>query len=205
MHAPTLLVALMLGSCAGSQSVPASSSCQADRICLRTRGTAPLEAGRLVVVWERFGERAPPEVSFDIPFRGDEQTIAIPHAKIARPRTPSQIPPCNTERTECRRLVGVAVGYVLVLRDANGNGRIDADEVGKRSLLGAARVVVGFAEEAIEPNDTALSGMPIGFASYEPVRVRMFDKWKLAAPATVFELVVCTRGIECDPPVPNLT
>jgi len=194
---------IALVSCAGAQSPSTSGSgaCTADTICLRTSKATPLERARLVVVWESLDERSEPQVAFDVPFRGDERAIAIPHAKIAKPRSPSIVMPCDPERgARCRRGVAIAVGYVLVLRDADGNGRIDAGEIGKRGVLGAARVIVGFAEDAIEPDDFALAGMSIGIASYEPVRVRMFDKWKLAPPRTVFELVV-----GADPPIPNVT
>jgi len=215
MRGAAAVVATVLSSCGGSQSTSTSTStstsgaCTADAVCLRTVGNAtPLKQARLVVVWESIDERSRPEVAFDVSFRGDERALAIPHAKIARPGALTKVMPCDPEGGErCRRGVGFAVGFVLVLRDSNANGRIDPEEVGKKSVIGAARVIVGFAEDAIDASpDLAPAGMTIGLASYEPVRVRMFDKWKLVPPRTVFELVVCApTEADCDPPIPNVT
>ena len=202
----------LLGACAtGNAASPTATSCSSDMLCLRTVGTqpGPLMPGRLVVVWDPLSKReGPPEVAFDVPFSGAERALAIPFAKIAPPRTRMPTMPCEPSRgPACQRFVGIAVGYVLVLGDRNGNGRIDPDEIGKNALFGAARVIVGFAEEPIAPSpDLAPAGMAAGLAAYAPVRLGSFDKWQLVAPGTVFDLVVCAQGEpNCHPPVPNLT
>ncbi len=208
----SLVLTIFLAACGAPDAAsPAATSCGTDTLCLRTIGTrpAPLMSGRLVVVWDPVNKSAGPlEVAFDVPFSGTERALAIPFAQIAPPHTRMPTMPCDpTSGQACQRLVGIAVGYVLVLADLNGNGHIDPDEVGKGALLGAGRMIVGFAEEPIAPSpDLAPAGMARGIAAYAPIRLGSFDKWQLVPPATVFDLVVCTQGESpCHPPVPNLT
>jgi hypothetical protein len=203
---------ILLAACAAPNAdSPAATSCSADTLCLRTIGTlsAPLMPGRLVVVWDPINKsQGPPEVAFDVSFSGNEHALAIPFAQIAPPRMRMPTMPCDPSTSQaCQRFVGIAVGYVLVLADRNGNGHIDADEIGKDALVGAARMIVGFADEPIAPSpDLAPTGMARGIAAYAPIRLGSFDKWQLVPPATVFDLVVCTQGeSHCHPPVPNLT
>jgi hypothetical protein len=207
-----LSLTILLGACGSPDAdSPAAASCGSDTLCLRAIGTqrAPLMPGRLVVVWDPVNKsQGPLEIAFDVPFSGTERALAIPFARIAPPRTRTPTMPCDPGRGQaCQRFVGIAVGYVLVLADQNGNGRIDPDEIGKGSLLGAARMIVGFAEEPIAPSpDLAPAGMSRGIAAYAPIRLGSFDKWQLVPPGTLFDLVVCTRGeSHCHPPVPNLT
>jgi hypothetical protein len=155
---------------AGDASVPITAgdagpvigNCPAGTICLDVSSVRPNGKplpGRLAVLWvqlNRQGADPLPEVAYDVPFLGTETTVQIPTASITPPSDRNML--CTRECDDetycpCTADPRVGVGYVLVVNDANMNGKADFGATSDVSepVLGVGVAGIAYSAKAFKP------------------------------------------------------
>lgn len=210
------LVATLAGCKAQHRAPPGGPApAQGGALILRVVPTqpAPPLPGRLVLIWAPIGDddaSFQPELGYSAPFPGNQTSVVIPYAAIARPHRFELFPRCfDGRRPECQGPAGVATAYVLVVPERGGP--IDARAALRSDVSAVGRVVLGFGTDPIPAGgplrDVFPAGIAGGMAPYGLGRPpgRSFDQLWLAAPGTPFDLVTCTLANPgCDLPFPNL-
>lgn len=196
------------------------ATCEAGAFCLEVRGTAP-PMTRLGIVWSPLAAMTPPQVAWEMALAGG------PHVKVQV----AQIGPPSPDRTSCPRDCadparcpcttpsGIGVGYAIAAVDTNGSGKIDLDaNLSGDALVGAGKVVLGWAAEAIDPANCrdpgaicayALKyfpkGMQKGVAAYPVTHPEGGGRDLVGAPAPLLEYPVdFCAGSPCTPDFPAI-
>jgi hypothetical protein len=109
-------------------------SCDSANLCLDVAsirpGTTP-HAGRLVLAWLPSSTGGVLQVAYDVAFAGTETQVAIPLASITAPN--DQAVTCTRNCADpatcpCTGTFKMAFGMILVVQDANGDGKAGTDE-----------------------------------------------------------------------------
>jgi hypothetical protein len=192
--------------------------CPTGSICLDVIANmgGPIEPARVAVVWYQLDDDGPdptPLVAYDVAFLGNESRVDIPIADIGLPDEPNLLcaRACDDEATcPCLSEPKVGIGAVLVAKDINQDGALDAAEA--LEFHGIGFMAVGYSETEFLPAPLPFDAIfPEGIdAGVRPYRIidtaDSFDDLGRTVGGEVFELDVCNAPSEaCDPNGPNLT
>lgn len=224
MRASVGLFLLLAGGCSEPLSqVPDDGGaprvvCEAGSFCVEVRGTPP-PMTRIGIAWSPLSAMVPPQIAWEMPLNNTTHVkVAIGQVAAPMPESTSCPRDCpDPAKCACKTMSGIGVGYAIAAVDTNTNGKIDLDaNLSGDALVGAGFVVLGWAQEPIDPatcrDANAIctyalkhfpKGMPKGVAAYPVTRPEGggLDLVGATAPLLEYPLDFCA-GSPCTPNFP---